>query len=62
MAMADLNEEELAEAGPDKAKKREKLEAAINSYRRAIELGQPTRPSRGTTSSSSSGPGGGARR
>jgi cellulose synthase operon protein C len=39
LALARLSELELEEAGPDEAQKREKLEAAINAYRRAIELG-----------------------
>ena len=60
--MAGLDEQELAEAGTDEVLKREKLESAITSYRRAIELGQRdpalVRP---LSSSSSSGPGGGAR-
>jgi tetratricopeptide (TPR) repeat protein len=39
LAMARLDEQELEQAGPDEARKREKLESSINSYRRAIELG-----------------------
>ncbi len=39
LALANLSEQELDEAGLDEAQKREKLESTINSYRRAIELG-----------------------
>ena len=39
LAMAGLDEQELEETGPDEARKRELLESAIGSYRRAIELG-----------------------
>jgi cellulose synthase operon protein C len=39
LALAGLDEEELADAGADEARRREKLESAITLYRRAIELG-----------------------
>jgi tetratricopeptide (TPR) repeat protein len=39
LALARLDEEEYAEAGQDEALKQAKLESAIASYRRAIELG-----------------------
>ncbi len=39
LAMARLDEEEYADAGQDEALKQAKLESAIASYRRAIELG-----------------------
>src|SRR5262249_11352661 len=39
LALARLDEDELAVAGDDAAKKKEKLESAITLYRRAIELG-----------------------
>ncbi len=39
LALANLDEEELADAGTDEARKQEKLESSIVSYRRALELG-----------------------
>jgi tetratricopeptide (TPR) repeat protein len=39
LALARLDEEEYADAGQDEALKQAKLESAIASYRRAIELG-----------------------
>ena len=39
LAMAGLDEQDLEQTGTDEARKREMLESAITSYRRAIELG-----------------------
>lgn len=39
LALAALDEELMADPGLDEPKKKERLESAINSYRRALELG-----------------------
>ena len=39
LALARLDEQEIEEVGPDEARKRAKLESAIASYRRSLELG-----------------------